>query len=318
MDKGDRARGDRPRILANTYSIVARDSVTGEMGVAVQSHWFSVGSVVVWGEAGVGVVATQAMVNPALGPQGLELMKGGMTPRQAMSTLLAADGGREVRQVAFLDHRGRVAAHTGKCCIACAGHLVGKGFSVQANMMHNDRVWPSMYQAFTESDGPLAERLLLALEAAERAGGDIRGKQSAALLVVRKKSTGRPWEDRLVDLRVEDAREPLVELRRLLQVHRAYEHMNLGDLAMEKGDMPGAKEHYSIAESMFPESEEIAFWHAITLLNNGKQRQARPILRQVLQRNPDYAELARRLVPAGLLLIDPQLLERMLAAAVKA
>ena len=170
--------------LAHTYSIVARDPRTGEMGVAVQSHWFGVGTIVAWAEAGVGAVATQSFVEPAYGPRGLELMRTGLSAPDALKALLAADPAEAVRQIAFVDSQGRVATHTGARCVACAGHLAGAHFSVQANMMLNDAVVPAMRRAFEASSGPLAERLMAALEAAEAAGGDIRGRQAAAILVV--------------------------------------------------------------------------------------------------------------------------------------
>ncbi len=208
-------RTDSP--FAHTYSIVAFDPETGEMGVAVQSHWFSVGTIVSWGEAGVGVIATQSFVNVSFGPRGLELLRNGKTPQEVVNELLESDEGREFRQLAVLDAKGNAASFTGTKCIQPAGNIVGNGFSVQANLMSNDKIWPAMAEAFKNSKGPLAERMLIALEAAENAGGDIRGKQSAALLVVRGKSTGKVWEDRLVDIRVDDSSEPLVELRRILE-----------------------------------------------------------------------------------------------------
>src|SRR3712207_3471501 len=187
----------RPLRPVHTYSIVARDPATGDMGVAVQSHWFSVGSIVTWAEAGVGAVATQSFVDPSYGRNGLDLMRGGAGAEDALKTLLARDEGREVRQVAMLDARGRVAAHTGAKCIEAAGHQTGRDYSVQANLMSNPRVWPAMARAFETSKGDLADRLLAALDAAERAGGDIRGKQSAALLVVKAQPSGKPWADRI-------------------------------------------------------------------------------------------------------------------------
>src|SRR5437899_3340195 len=188
----------------HTFSIVARDSVTGELGVAVQSHWFSVGPLVPWAEAGVGAVATQSFVDPAYGPLGLELMRTGKTARQSLEGILASDPGREVRQVAMVDARGGVAAHTGKKCIPAAGHIEGEQFTVEANLMLNDKVWPAMAKAYRETKGDLAERMLAALDAAQTAGGDIRGRQSAAILIVSGKPTGKPWDDRIMDLRVED------------------------------------------------------------------------------------------------------------------
>jgi uncharacterized Ntn-hydrolase superfamily protein len=295
----------------HTYSIVARDPETGEMGVAVQSHWFSVGTVVTWGEAGVGVVATQAFTNPSFGPEGLELMRQGKGAERAMRSVLRNDPGRNARQVAMLDAKGGVAAHTGRKCIPCAGHLSGAQFSVQANMMLNDRVWPEMAERYERWKGSLAERLLAALEAGEEAGGDIRGRQSAALLVVNGRSTGKIWEDRKVDLRVEDAREPLEELRRLLKVHRAYQHMNMGDEAMEREDMPLAMKHYAAAEALYPRNLEMRFWHAVTLVNNGRWEEAAPIFRRVFARDPDWRELAIRLSRIGVLKTDEEGLRKI-------
>ena len=202
----------------HTYSIVARDAATGEMGVAVQSHWFSVGSIVSWAEAGVGAVATQSFVDPAYGPLGLEIMRNGKSAQQALDGLLASDPGLAVRQVAMVDAKGNVAAHTGKKCIPSAGHIAGEQFSVQANLMVNDAVWPAMAKAYREAKGELADRMLAALDAAQAAGGDIRGKQSAAILIVSGTPTGKSWVDRKMDLRVEDHPEPLKELRRLARV----------------------------------------------------------------------------------------------------
>ncbi|KAA3625956.1 MAG: DUF1028 domain-containing protein, partial [Bacteroidetes bacterium] len=240
--------GNEP--LVHTYSIVAMDPETGEMGAAVQSHWFSVGSIVIWGEAGVGVVATQSFVNPAYGPNGIALMKMGFSADEALKMLLKKDEAREVRQVAFLDAKGNVSAHTGSNCIDYAGDQQGAFYSVQANLMESEKVWPMMAKAFEDSKGkPLAERLVLALEAAQEAGGDLRGKQSAAILVVAPEATGNSWIDRRVDLRVEDHPTPVKELRRLLKVHTAYTHMNNGDLAIEHGDVDKALKEYSAAEA---------------------------------------------------------------------
>ncbi len=303
-------KSDSP--FAHTYSIVAFDEKTGDMGVAVQSHWFSVGTIVTWGEAGVGVVATQSFVNPAFGPGGLELLKKGKTPQEAVDELIKSDEGREFRQLAILDSKGRAASFTGKNCIQPAGNIVGKGFSVQANLMSNDRIWPAMEKAFINSKGALAERMLVALEAAENAGGDIRGKQSAALLVVRAKSTGKIWEDRLVDLRVDDNKAPLVELRRLLNIHRAYEHMNNGDLAVEKNDMDAAMKEYSSAMKMFPDNLEMKFWTAIALANKGNLKEALPMFREIFAKDKNWRDLTPRLLPNGLLKVTPDQLNEIL------
>src|SRR5687767_11778054 len=190
----------------HTYSIVARDPDTGELGVAVQSHWFSVGPIVAWAEAGVGAVATQSFVDPSYGKNGLDLMRAGKSAPDTLKELLAKDEGREVRQVAMIDSQGRVDAWTGKNDIQAAGHIVGTNFSVQANLMLNDKVWPAMARAFENTRGDLAERMLATLDAAQAAGGDIRGRQSAALIVVTGKPTGQAWKDRTFDLRSEERR----------------------------------------------------------------------------------------------------------------
>jgi uncharacterized Ntn-hydrolase superfamily protein len=302
------AAAERP---VATYSIVARDAKTGELGVAVQSHWFSVGSIVSWAEAGVGAVATQSFVDPSYGPLALNLLRAGRSAPEALAGLLAADGGRDVRQVAVVDAFGRVAAHTGARCIAAAGHVTGDGFSVQANLMDNDRVWPAMHGAFAAAPGDLADRLLTALDAAQNAGGDIRGKQSAALLVVRGTTTGRPWVDRRFDLRIEDHPEPLVELRRLLRLARAYEHSNHGDelATVQKWDEAGRE--YAAAAALAPEIAELPFWHAAALATAGRLDEARPLFAEVFAREPRWRELVPRLPAAGLLPDDAGLVAKI-------
>lgn len=288
--------------LAHTFSIVARDPRTGEMGVAVQSHWFSVGTVVSWGEAGIGVVATQSFVNKSFGPRGLELLKKGNSPKVAMGMLLADDKGKEVRQVAILDKTGKVATHTGKNCITEASHKNGVNFSVQANMMLNDKVVPAMEQAWLSNENlPLAERMVAVLKAGQEAGGDIRGKQSAALLVVAGESTQKIWDDRLIDLRVDDNNDPITEIERLLKVFRAYEHMNAGDLYVEKNDMEKAMTEYNAAMKMFPENLEMQYWTAITLASNKEIKKAVAMLQDIYKKDPNWRELTRRLPRVGLL-----------------
>ena len=298
--------------LAHTYSIVARDPQTGEMGVAVQSHWFSVGSIVAWGEAGVGVVATQSFVNPSFGPRGLELLKKGMTAQEVVELLISTDEGREMRQLAIVDSKGNSFAYTGSKCISEAGHFVGDGYSVQANMMLNNTVWSAMSKAFENTKAPLAERLVAALEAAQNEGGDIRGKQSACLLIVKGDATGNLWEDRLIDLRVEDSPNPVDEIKRLLKVYRAYEHMNRGDLAIEKNDMKLAMDEYNKAMKMFPENLEMKYWTAITLANNGDVEKALPMLKEIFAVDKNWKELTKRLPAAGLLNIKKPILDQIL------
>ena len=256
--------------LAHTYSIVARDADSGQLGVAVQSHYFSVGSVVTWAEAGVGAVATQAFSDPAYGKLGLDLMRTRKSAPDALAGLLAADPMREVRQVAMVDALGQVAAHTGSTTIPEAGHIVGDGFSVQANMMLKNSVWPAMAAAYRTTKGELVDRFLAALDAAEAEGGDIRGRQSAAILIVEAKGTGRPWIDTIFDLRVDDAAEPLVEIRRLVAVRRAYIHMRLGNEAAQRGDLETTEREFTAAERLIGDNPEMRYWHAISLLQLGK------------------------------------------------
>ena len=298
--------------FAHTYSIVARDTITGDMGVAVQSHWFSVGSLVAWGKAGVGVVATQSFINPSFGPRGLSLLENGLSPKLAMQTLLNLDEGRDVRQLAILDVQGNVHAYTGKNCIEAAGHIVGDNFSVQANLMEKNTVWPAMAEAFKNSKGSLAERMLIAMEAAQNEGGDIRGKQSVAILVVKAKSSGNAWEDKVVDLRVEDSENPLKEMRRLLTIHKAYEYMNQGDLAVETGNNVLAKEHYMNAQKLNPDNLEMKYWYAVTLANNGDLVEAKSIFKEIFKQNSNWRTLTPRLVKAKLLVVSDSELQKIL------
>jgi uncharacterized Ntn-hydrolase superfamily protein len=271
-----------------TYSIVARDPETGELGVAVQSCYYQVGPVVPWGQAGVGAVATQSLVNIALGPAGVELMRLGSTARQALDAVLAGDPQRDSRQCAMVDASGGVAAHTGTGCIAEAGHRVGDGYSVQANLMERDTVWDAMATAYESAVGPPAERLLAALDAAEAEGGDIRGKQSAAMVVFSGRPTGRVWEDRLIDLRVEDHPEPLAELRRLLRYRRAYQAASAGDAAA-----------YRRALEIAPEIAQLRFFAGLALAGEGEWDEALTLLREAIAAEPRWEQALPRLVPGG-------------------
>ncbi|MFW9998546.1 MAG: DUF1028 domain-containing protein [Candidatus Hodarchaeota archaeon] len=301
------------KIFAHTYSIVARDPKTGEMGVGVQSHWFSVGTIVSWGEAGTGVVATQSLVNVSFGLRGLELLKQGKSPQKAIEILLSDDDGRDLRQVAILDTQGRVATHTGSKCIKYAGHAVGDNFSVQANMMFCDKVWPTMKKAYEKHNRlPLPERIIKCLEAAESVGGDIRGKQSAALLIVSGEAPENKWEDPMIDLRVEDHIEPLKEISRLLKVWRAYEHMNNGDLAIEHRDMGEALKEYNAAMEMFPENLEMKYWTAISLANNNRLNDALVLFNQIFKKDKNWRLLTERLTEVGILNIKEDELEKIM------
>jgi len=304
----------RGRNIAHTYSIVARDSNTGEMGVGVQSHYFSVGSIVSWGESGVGVVATQSLVNASFGLRGLDLLKQGKSPKEALDFLISEDEGRDVRQVAILDAQGRIATHTGSKCIIHAGHIAGENFSVQANMMLTDKVWSAMAKSFESSANlPLAERIIKTMEAAESVGGDIRGKQSAAILIVGGKEAKNKWEDKIIDLRVEDNEEPVKELGRLLKLYRAYKHMDKGDLAMEHDDMESALNEYDSALNMFPNNLEMKFWTAVTLANNEKIKEACEIFKQVFNKDKNWRLLAERLPESELLTVSKDDLKKILS-----
>jgi len=302
---------------AHTFSIVAYDSATGEMGVAVQSHWFSVGTDVIWAEAGVGVVATQSFIEPSYGPLGLDLMRGGKSASQALKALLTIDDQREVRQVAMIDVHGNVAVHTGTNCIREAGNIKGDHFSAQANLMRNNTVWPAMAKAYKTTKGDLLSRLMAALEAAQGQGGDIRGKQSAAILIVPIKSQGQPWKERLVNLRVDDSDHPIKELKRLVMVHRAYAHMNKGDGYMTVNDVPSALREYSTAHKIYPQNMEILYWTAATMAAVGQVDESLPLFKKVFQKESQWMEVTRRLPAAGLLPKDKNLLEKILAAGKK-
>ena len=313
----DQTVAPEPRRPVHTFSIVARDPVTGDLGVAVQSHWFSVGPTVPWAEAGVGAVATQSFVRIDYGPEGLALMKQGVPAPEVLKRLVAADDGRDVRQVAMIDAKGQVAAHTGSRCIQAAGHHVGASYSVQANLMVDAGVWPAMSKAFETTQGDLADRMLAALDAAQSAGGDIRGRQSAAMIIVKGTRSDKPWNDRLLELRVEDNPAPLVELRRLVGLWRAYEHMNAGDLAVEKNDIDGAVKHYGAAEAMYPDMDEFVFWHAATLAQKGRLDDSLPLFARAFRLQPGWYLLVPRLPASGLLPEDKTVIDRILSAGPK-
>jgi uncharacterized Ntn-hydrolase superfamily protein len=303
------AAADRP---VHTYSIVARDPATGQMGVAVQSHWFSVGSVVPWAEAGVGAVATQSLVDASYGPLALQMLRAGRSPEDALRGLVAADAGSAVRQVGIVDAQGRVAVHTGSGCIPEAGDHAGDGYTCQANLMEKNTVWDAMARAYESAKGEFADRLLAALEAAQAEKGDIRGMQSAAILIVAAQATGRPWEDRIMDLRVEDSPDPLKELRRLVTVHRAYDHMNAGDVAMEHSDTEAARREYGAAEALMPGNLEMAYWHAVALANAGDVAASLPIFGKIFKKDANWAVLTPRLVDVKLLTVSDEDLKRIL------
>ena len=307
-----------PVPLAHTFSIVARDSATGELGVAVQSHYFSVGPIVPWAEAGVGAVATQSLVLVDYGPNGLDLMRRGVPAPEALDSLVSADTARAGRQVAMLDAHGRVAAYTGPHCIPFAGQHVGAQYSVQANLMANDRVWPAMAAAYERAHGDLAERLLQALEAGQKAGGDVRGMQSAAIVVVRAQSSGKPWADRLFDLRIEDSPQPIRELRRLVRLRRAYNEEDAGDNAISAKQPAEAMRHYEAAMKLAPDVVELQFWAAVSMFANGREAEAKPIFRRVFARERRWVPLVPRLAHVGLFPDDQAKIAAVQALAPKA
>jgi uncharacterized Ntn-hydrolase superfamily protein len=285
---------------AGTYSIVARDPDTGEFGVAVQSHWFSVGALVPWARPGIGAVATQANVEVSYGPHALELLAAGAGAKEALARLVARDAGAATRQVAAVDSRGEVAVHTGPLCVPFAGHESGEACSCQGNLLASAEVWPAMLGAFRKSTGPLARRLLEALDAGERAGGDARGRQSAALLVVGP--SGEPWQE-VVSLRVEDHPAPLVELRRLLELHDAYALADTADGLVGEGRHAEASQLYERASTLVPDSHELAFWSGLGLAESGQMDAGLARVRKAIELHPGWREILERLpaemAPAG-------------------
>lgn len=305
----------KPLKPVTTYSIVARDPDTGELGVAVQSHWFSVGSVVPWVRAGVGAVATQSLTEVTYGPLGLALMAAGKTADQALEGLLRADATPQWRQVGMIDAKGGRAVHTGRKCIREAGHVSGPNFICMANLMERPTVWDAMADAFRKAEGDLADRMLAALEAAENEGGDIRGRQSAALIVVTGNPTGVPYRDTIFDLRVEDNENPVGELRRLLEINRAYDFMNKGDEYMAANDLESATDAYAKAMALAPENTEIQFWAAITMFAQGHEKEALEQFKVIFAKDRSWMEVVRRLPQADLLDNDNGQVDRILAAA---
>jgi uncharacterized Ntn-hydrolase superfamily protein len=295
--------------LAATYSIVARDPATGELGVAVQSNYFSVGTEVSWAEPGVGAIATQAIIEVSYGPKGLELLAQGVSPEQALEQLVTQDPGAPLRQVGVVDAQGRVAAHTGAACIPACSHALGESYSIQGNMLDSDEVLRAMGPAFEKAEGDLAERLMVALEAAERAGGDVRGRQSAALLVVSGERPENSWEGRLFDLHVEDDPHPLAELRRLLRVRRAFTLFEQARVNIGLGDLDTALEQIHRARELKPDDSQFAFWIGMALANVGRNEEAKRWLAEAFESTEAWREMAYRLRDMGVYSGDLDLLE---------
>src|SRR5690349_24885416 len=328
---------DKPLRPVHTFSIVAFDPATGAIGAAEQPHWLAVGGEVPWAEAGVGAVATPSFIDPSYGPLGLRLMSAGKSAPEALHGLLIADDACNVRQVAMVDTQGRVATFTGAKDIEPAGGIAGastgnpiavqcggqpggaiqtgKNYAVQANLMSNDRIWSAMSKAFESTKGDLADRMLAALDAAQAAGGDVRGRQSAAIVIVPAKGTGKPWQYYLFNLRVDDSIEPLKELRRLVTLQRAYNHMNAGDKAVELHDNAGALREYGAAEQLVPDNAEMIYWHAVALANMGRVDDSLPLFKKVLAIDHNWVDVTPRLQRAGLLPDDPKLIQKILSQA---
>jgi uncharacterized Ntn-hydrolase superfamily protein len=293
-----------------TYSIVALDERTGELGVAVQTRWLAVGALVPWLRPGVGAIATQSFVDTRYGFSGIELLAAGRSAQDALSELIAADRDPGVRQVGIVDAAGRSAAHTGAECVVAAGHLTGRGVSVQANMMERPTVWPAMLAAYEGSTGDLADRLVTALRAAEGEGGDVRGRQSAALVVVPGRPDAHPWDIRF-DIRVDDARAPLDELERLLALNRAYEALDAAFEALAVGETSAALAFFEQAASLAPDDDQVRLWQSLAVFDSGDEERGRRLYRSALEAEPRAGEHLRRFLAAGQLPGQERLVARL-------
>lgn len=300
----------------STFSIVARDPETGEMGVAVESRYFSVGSVVPWAEAGVGAVATQSFANVDYGPRGLDLLRAGLNALQALTMLVENDPARDIRQAAMVDAAGNVAVHTGQRCVMFAGHRLGEtGFTVQGNMLADEGVLPAMHDAYVQAEGDLANRMLIALHAGQLAGGDVRGQQSASILLVSGEKLEKPWLGRLLDLRVEDHPAPIEELARLVAVGRAFRFVDQAAGAVAQGDPGTAEEAIRLAISLAPDRPDILFWAALGMYASGDQKQALGLFREIFAVAPAMATFLPRVAAAGLMPLDDTAVETILREA---
>jgi uncharacterized Ntn-hydrolase superfamily protein len=306
-------RENLPIRPGHTYSIVARDAKTGQLGAAVQSHWFSVGTNVIWARPGVGAVATQSFTEVSYGPYGLDMMAKGHSASKTLKALIAKDEFENVRQVGMIDAEGDTSVHTGSKAIKAHCHIVGEDFTVQANLMEKDTVCRAMAEAFKTSQLDLAGRMMAALKAAQGEGGDIRGRQSAALLVVEGDKGTPLWKGRVVDLRVDDHQTPIKELARLLHVSRAYARMTDGDDLMTEGRVDEALAAYTEAETMMPQNHEAIFWHAATLAAVDRVDESLPLFKKAFAMHPLWREVIPRLPASGLLPDDQAIIDKILA-----
>lgn len=295
--------------FAATYSIVAYDHETKQLGAAVQSHWFNVADVI-WVRPLVGAVATQSLASFDYGPRIMALLRNNATAEDAMNTLLRKDEDRDLRQIGVVTPQTR-ASFTGERCIRHAGHRTGDQFAIQANLMQKPTVWDAMAEAYESSDGDLAERLMTALEAGEAEGGDLRGSQSCALVVMTGAPTGRDWEDKVVDIRVDDHEQPLIEMRRSLNVAKAYDWMIKGEKLLSSRKPEEAIEAHQAALKLAPKRTEVMFWTAVTYVSVGRLDDALPLFKKCFDRHDNWRELVRRLPESGLLPDDPELLRKI-------
>ncbi len=308
-----REAGSPPRgVPVATYSIVARDPQSGQLGVAVQSHYFSVGSVSPHAEAGVGAVTVQSFAKPSHGTEGLRLLREGATAQEALAKLRERDDHAEYRQSAMVDASGRVAVYTGERCIPEAGHHAGDGYACLGNMLLKPDVWDGMGAAFLAAEGELVDRLVVSLEAARSAGGDLRGRRSAAVIVVNAELSGDPAVDLPFNLRVEDHDQPLHELKRLITLKKAFHHNSRGDHCLRKGDVDAALREFSMAVSMAPSQEELVFWQALAMAVAGFHKEAEPLFLELFDASRNWRVLAERIARSRYLPEESNALERIL------
>ncbi|EHQ53329.1 hypothetical protein ECTPHS_11637 [Ectothiorhodospira sp. PHS-1] len=295
-----------------TYSIVARDPASGHLGVAVQSHHFAVGSVAPFARAGVGAGTIQSFAKLIYATEGLRLMRDGASAGEALRRLLARDHHMDYRQAAMIDTQGDVVAHTGRLCIDEAGHCLGDEYACLGNMLLNDGTWEAMGRAYEAAEGDFPHRLISALEAAQAQGGDLRGRRSAAMIVVSGRATGDPAQDTLLDLRVEDHPTPVRELKRLVILKEAYEFNTLGGHHLRHGEYDKAIQAFTRAETLAPEEDELIFWRSVALINAGHEAEARALLGALFQRAPHWSLLLKRVAKSRFLPDDPALIQRLL------